>query len=103
LRGIHTLAALVLTIASLPLASAGGFPTDCQPGAAATFRSVDAGPAGIYYVREYAIGGNTWVQIWQESNGVPGLQLDPTWNCGNPGDTMLAQRCVGRDCPPTVV
>ena len=103
MRGILPFALVAALLFGAPLGAAGAFPEDCTPTSAPAMRTLDAGPAGFYYVREYSMAGNLWAQVWQETNGVPGLQPDPTWNCGHPGDLLLAQRCVGKDCPATVV
>jgi hypothetical protein len=102
MRATAFLALPFLLLATSPL-GAGAFPPDCVPAADATARPVDLGPGGVYYAREYTAIGATWVEAWRETNGVAGLQPDPAWNCGNPGDALLEKHCVAGTCPPTQI
>ena len=99
-------ASLLLVLLLLPIAlapPAGAQWADCAPSADPTARTVDATGApvagGVYYVKQYKIANANYAEVWRESNGFAGLQRDETWNCGDPGDTLLQARCAGKGCP----
>jgi len=93
------LATALLTTALLPVVGAAPVP-QCSPQAAPA-QQLQTDP--VTYERVYSAFGRTYVELWQETNGVSGLQPDNTWNCGSPGDTQISSRCIGRDCPATVI
>jgi len=88
------LATALLTTALLPFAGAAAPPPDCAPSAAPATQ-VHTDP--VTYERVYSAFGRTYVELWQESNGVSGLQPSSTWNCGGAADTLLDSACYG--CP----
>jgi hypothetical protein len=48
------------------------------------------------YERVYQSGAVRYVEIWQETNGLAGLQTSRGMACMGPADTLLASACVGR-------
>jgi hypothetical protein len=88
-----------ITIHVTPTAGA----SECMPVSDASARSVDLGPEGTYYAKRYAIGMANYVEVWAETNGVPGLQLDASWNCGSAGDALVQNECAGKGCPGVII
>jgi hypothetical protein len=96
---------VLMALLAIPLVPVGSsaFSPGCVPTSDSSATSVDAGPGGHFYTRVYKGQGN-WVEIWEETNGVSGLQHDPSWNCGGPGDSLVGAYCVatpriGPACP----
>jgi hypothetical protein len=92
------LATTLMTTLLIPLAGAAPAP----PPPPQCVASADSGATPLpgdptLYVREYKAMGQTHVELWREANGVAGLQPDPSWNCGHPGDELLDAVCFG--CP----
>jgi len=86
-----------------PLAPAGGASVPCEPEAFPEGASLDgiglrasAGPETLYLVTRGARTiGQSDVELWEESNGLAGLQ---TWEgeCGRASDRFLAGACAFR-------
>lgn len=68
-----------------------------KDGAAVAF----AVASNTYYQKLYPNGGYYIEEIWQESNGQPGLQTSAGMSCNGKADKMLSRACMGF-CPLTV-
>lgn len=91
---LTTLTIAVALTSMAPLANANG--DDDLMIAAACYPGADDGAeqAGKFYYKAY--GRTTrYVEVWEESNGIPGLQLDNGMACGRGADTPRADMCAG--------
>lgn len=82
---------LLILAALVPLAPT--VQADCFPAGDGTATDVGVGDATFYH----KTWGRTtrYHQVWEESNGIPGLQLDTGMGCGAPRDTLRFEGCVG--------
>lgn len=84
--------ALILLAACAPLATP---PAEaaCYPAADDTATAIGVGDATFYH----KTWGRTtrYHEIWQETNGIPGLQLDSGMACGGFRDTLRSSACIG--------
>lgn len=62
----------------------------CYPGADDGAESV-----GNFYYKQWGRASTRYVEVWQESNGIPGLQLDAGMACGQPADSQRLDACTG--------
>jgi hypothetical protein len=92
------LATVLTTTVFVPIAVADtaspASPVVCHP-AAANATTLPGTPT--YYVREYSTFSQRHTEIWEETNGVPGLQISSFANCGGAADTLIESICEG--CP----
>jgi hypothetical protein len=86
-------ATALLTTALVPIVSATDAGYVCTPASDPGVKTLPTSP--ITYVKEYRIGNAVYVELWQESNGVAGLQRDASWNCGGAADALIAATCSG--------
>lgn len=92
---------LVVLAPLVPVASGG--PVSCEPSAwpegvelRGVAQRVAVGEETFYVVtRGASTIGQSDVEVWEETNGLPGLQA---WEgeCGRPSDRFLARACVFR-------
>jgi hypothetical protein len=88
------IATIGMTTALLPIGAAGASFPACTPGAA---QATEIPGDPTLYVRTYTALGQKHVEIWEEANGVDGLQPDPSWACGGQPDVLDSSVCYG--CP----
>lgn len=92
------LATIVMTTAALPIASAGAAAPGCVPTSDPGATEIQTEP--VLYERTINRLGHIYVEVWEEANGVDGLQPDPTYNCGGAPDVLKSSVCYG--CPLTL-